>query len=192
VRSSVDRGGVASGVPAATSELSGVLARDIGWRTLAEALAACRRRIREEALLDAFEARQAGSTERAYVRLPVAAIGCETWLIRWPAGSVAPLHDHGRAHGLAQVLAGALHEIRFSPGVAQLQVRDWQPGRAIELARGICHEVRNRGVHTAFSVHVYAPRLDQMTFYDRGARGELRAVRQEQTRQWHDAMQVSE
>jgi predicted metal-dependent enzyme (double-stranded beta helix superfamily) len=143
----------------------------------------------EDELLETFEAQQRGAVERAYLRLSASALRCEAWLIRWPPGSVAPLHDHGRAHGVAQVLAGTLHEIRFLAGNPAPQVRDWNPEQSIELARGICHEVRNLGPHTAYSVHVYAPRLERMTFYDRGARGELRPVRQERSNEWQTAAQ---
>jgi predicted metal-dependent enzyme (double-stranded beta helix superfamily) len=157
---------------------------------LKQVLAACRAQVREEGLLDAFEAREAGSLERAYLQLGSAAIGCEAWLIRWPVGSVAPLHDHGMAYGVAQVVTGALFEQRFTPLVRVARERDWQPGAEVELAKGIYHEVRNLGLRTAYSIHVYAPRLEQMTFYARGARGELRALRQEQSVEWQPAPTV--
>jgi len=184
VRSNANRGYAAEGSPAVGQVFSSVLAPDLSLSALEKALATCCRRVREEDLLESFEAQQAGATERAYLRLAVAAIRCEAWLIRWPSGSVAPLHDHGSAHGVARVLAGTLHELRFASGTALAQERDWQPGCSIELARGTCHEVRNTGARTAFSLHVYAPRLEQMTFYDRGARGELRPVRKEQSEEW--------
>src|SRR5262245_56260335 len=38
----------------------------------------------------------ARGAERAYLRLP-SREGCETWLIVWPPGARAPLHDHGGA-----------------------------------------------------------------------------------------------
>ncbi|HET6332509.1 MAG TPA: hypothetical protein VFG30_04820 [Polyangiales bacterium] len=151
---------------------------------LESVLAACRRQVREELLLDALEAREAGVLERAYLRLSPAALRCEAWLIRWPPGSVAPLHDHGLAHGLAQVVTGTLHELQFAPRVKVARQRDWKPGAEIELPRGTYHEVRNRCARVAYSIHVYAPRLEHMTFYDRGAGGELRPVRQEREREW--------
>jgi predicted metal-dependent enzyme (double-stranded beta helix superfamily) len=163
------------------------VAQGISRRTLGMALATCRRQVRQDELIDAFEAEQRGQLERAYSRLSAAGFGCEAWLIRWPPGSVAPLHDHGRARGVAQVVAGTLNELRFVPGSAVPQLRDWRPGESIDLARGICHEVRNLAGHTAYSIHVYAPRLERMTFYDRGACGELRPVRQERSIEWQNA-----
>jgi predicted metal-dependent enzyme (double-stranded beta helix superfamily) len=151
-----------------------------------------RRQVRDDRLLDLFEAREAGVTERAYLRLTSAAVRCEMWLIRWPAGSLAALHDHGPAYGVAQVLTGTLHELRFVDGVSAVQRRDWKPGAVIELARGICHEVRNISAQVAYSIHVYSPRLEQMTFYDRGARGELRALRQERSREWQPLTTIIE
>ena len=40
----------------------------------------------------------------------------ELWLIRWPDGSSAPMHDHGGAAGVARVLEGALSERVFVAG----------------------------------------------------------------------------
>jgi predicted metal-dependent enzyme (double-stranded beta helix superfamily) len=159
---------------------------------LQSVLAASRRQVRDERLLDLFEAREAGAVERAYLRLSPAAIRCEAWLIRWPPGTLAAIHDHGPAFGVAQVLTGTLHESRFTHGVSAAQHRDWKPGAEIELARGICHEVRNTGVQVAYSIHVYSPRLEQMTFYGRGARGELRPLRQERSREWQPLTTVIE
>jgi predicted metal-dependent enzyme (double-stranded beta helix superfamily) len=166
--------------------------RNVSFSALERALVACRRQVHDEQLVDAFEAREAGGVERAYLRLEPAAIRCEAWLIRWPPGSVAPLHDHGAAHGLAHVVCGALHELRFTPGVSAPQHRDWRPGAPIELALGTCHEVRNSGLPVAYSIHVYAPRLEHMTFYDRGAAGELRPLRQERSREWQSLTKVLE
>ncbi len=123
-------------------------------------------------------------TERSYQRLLPAGDGYEAWLICWPSGSSAPLHDHGSARGLAQVVRGSLHEWRCAAGKSELTERVWTSDRAIELPYGVCHEVRNLGEEVAYSVHVYDPRLDHMTFYDRDAAGALRPLRQEQRQQW--------
>lgn len=122
-------------------------------------------------------------TERSYLRLGVSP-GAEAWLIRWPPGSLAPLHDHGAAHGLARVIQGALHEWRFEPGSAHPRLRKWTPSRAVELAHGTCHEVRNLMRDTAYSIHVYAPRLSHMTFFARTASGELEPLRREAASEW--------
>jgi predicted metal-dependent enzyme (double-stranded beta helix superfamily) len=177
---------------AAIEEAQSGALRNVSFADLECALVACRRQVHDEQLIEAFEAREAGAVERAYLPLEPAAIRCEAWLIRWPPGSVAPLHDHGAAHGVAQVVRGALQELRFTPGIATPQRRDWRPGVSIELALGTCHEVRNTGVPVAYSIHVYAPRLEHMTFYDRGAAGELRPLRQERSREWQSLTKVLE
>jgi hypothetical protein len=120
---------------------------------------------------------------RSYLRLP-AADGCEAWLIRWPIGSSAPLHDHGAARGLATVLSGALHEWRSLGEGAQGLERTWTAGARVALPRGVCHEVTNLGPIVAYSIHVYDPGLDHMTFYDRAGSGRLLPLRREGANQW--------
>lgn len=153
-------------------------------RALWSALGECLLQVRREGLLATFEAARAGSLERGYLALAPAAVRCEAWLIRWPPGTIAPLHDHGTAHGLAQVLSGALDETRFASSASRALYREWTPEQVIVLPVGACHEVRNVGAGVAYSIHVYAPRLEHMTFYDRGAAGELRPLRQELADQW--------
>jgi predicted metal-dependent enzyme (double-stranded beta helix superfamily) len=193
VRSNSNLGDASVLQRAVASELPRIgVFRDDRPVALERALYACCRHVHDKQLIGAFEAREAGTIERAYLRLAPAAIRCEAWLIRWPPGSLAPLHDHGAAHGVAHVLRGALHELRFTSGLAAARSRDWKPGAAIELALGTCHEVRNTGLLVAYSIHVYAPRLEHMTFYDRGATGELRPLRQERSREWQSPTSVLE
>jgi predicted metal-dependent enzyme (double-stranded beta helix superfamily) len=120
---------------------------------------------------------------RSYLRLPVAR-SCEAWLIRWPAGSCAPLHDHGGARGVAAMVRGTLREWRTELGLVRSAKRAWRYGDSIELAVGTCHEVHNLQRQTAYSIHVYEPRLERMTFYDRTLAGDLRPLRQEGASQW--------
>ena len=91
---------------------------------------------------------------------------CELWLICWPPGSLAPLHDHGGATGGAVVLAGTLIERAWvttpAPG---WKLTSWTPGSVHSFGANHLHEVANRSERVAYSVHVYAPRLDSMTFY---------------------------
>jgi predicted metal-dependent enzyme (double-stranded beta helix superfamily) len=122
-------------------------------------------------------------SERSYVRLS-AAVDCEAWLICWPPGSQAPLHDHGRAQGVAAVLSGELSE-RFYQRSSQLWfTRTWKQGVIVELERHTCHEVHNALAHTAHSIHVYSPRLESMTFYTPTSEGGVRPLRQEEANQW--------
>jgi predicted metal-dependent enzyme (double-stranded beta helix superfamily) len=120
---------------------------------------------------------------RRFLRLP-ASEGLEAWFIGWPGGSVAPLHDHGRASGVVSVVSGRLVESFQRPGRHGWQERDWRAGERLELAPGVRHEVRNPGATIAYSVHVYAPRLECMTFYARTAEGGMQPIRMEHASQW--------
>lgn len=108
--------------------------------------------------------------------------GCEAWLVGWPPGSRAPLHDHGLAAGAAVTLRGRLSESLRLRGVWSR--RDWLPLECVELAVGVCHEVHNPAATRALSLHVYAPRLERMTFYERTESGVLRPTRIEGAEQW--------
>jgi predicted metal-dependent enzyme (double-stranded beta helix superfamily) len=125
-----------------------------------------------------FQPRDEG---RSYLRLPSAS-GCETWLIRWPPGSEAPLHDHGDASAVALVLRGELRE-RAICGADWFE-RSWQPQVSVELPKHIRHRVWNEREQDAYSVHVYAPSLARMTFYEHTSNGMLRAIRTEESQQW--------
>lgn len=120
--------------------------------------------------------------QRSYVRLPSRA-GCEVWLIVWPPGSRAPLHDHGTASALAAVLCGELHE-SLQIGQDPFIQRTWRVGTALEIAHGARHEVWNQGEHTAYSLHIYTPRLASMTFYERTEAGGLQVLRSERAEDW--------
>lgn len=118
---------------------------------------------------------------RSYLRLPSIS-GCETWLIHWPPGSEAPLHDHGDASAVAVVLRGELRE-RAVLGEAWFE-RSWQTQTSLELPKHIRHNVWNESKQDAYSVHVYAPSLARMTFYEQTVNGMLRAIRTEESQQW--------
>lgn len=149
---------------------------------LARVLHACLRDLARTGLPEHFET--AKGAPRSYVRLAPSAIGCEAWLICWPPGASAPLHDHGPARGLAQVVQGSLHEWRSSGPTSDGTERIWQPGRPVQLPFGVRHEVQNRSTEVAYSVHLYDPRLERMTFYERTEGGELHAIRREEAREW--------
>jgi predicted metal-dependent enzyme (double-stranded beta helix superfamily) len=81
---------------------------------------------------------------RSYLRLPSCA-QCEVWLICWPPGSRAPLHDHGGARGIASVLCGELQEFiceRRGVGRPEWIERTWRSGCLIELSAEACHYAR--------------------------------------------------
>ncbi|HEY2736097.1 MAG TPA: cysteine dioxygenase family protein [Polyangiales bacterium] len=124
-----------------------------------------------------------GDARRSYLRLPTRA-DCEAWLICWPIGSSAPLHDHGGADGVAAVLTGQLHERRYLASAQRWIEQAWKPGAIIELAVPTCHAVHNLEPRVSYSIHVYAPRLDSMTFYEQNAEGGIERVRQEARSEW--------
>jgi predicted metal-dependent enzyme (double-stranded beta helix superfamily) len=120
--------------------------------------------------------------ERSYVRLPSRA-GCEVWLIAWPPGSGVPLHDHGEASALVTMLSGELQESLLPPDGPAVE-RSWRRHGSLEIPRYARHTVWNASEQTAYSLHVYTPQLAAMTFYERLASGELRALRSEEAAQW--------
>jgi hypothetical protein len=128
----------------------------------------------------AFQPRT-GEGGRWYLRLP-SPQGCETWLIYWPPGSAAPLHDHGDASAVALVLRGELRERACAQG--EWFERSWQAQSSVELPKHIRHTVWNEGKQAAYSVHVYAPGLASMTYYEHSAGGILRAIRTEESEAW--------
>lgn len=124
----------------------------------------------------------ARGAERAYLRLP-SREGCETWLIVWPPGARAPLHDHGGASALATVLSGELREsLQF--GTGHWVERTWRSGSRCEIAAHARHEVWNASENTAYSLHVYTPRLASMTFYERTREGGLRTLHSQRAEPW--------
>jgi predicted metal-dependent enzyme (double-stranded beta helix superfamily) len=103
-------------------------------------------------------------------------------LIHWPPGSVAPLHDHGDASAVALVLSGELRERACRNG--EWFERAWHSQSSVELPIHIRHTVWNESEQPAYSVHVYAPGLSRMTYYERSANGIMRAIRTEEAQQW--------
>ena len=97
---------------------------------------------------------------------------CDDWTLElfcWPRGARTPIHDH-TSWGIYVCLAGDLGEDRFvrvddgaQAAVARLQhdwSRVWRPNEQSTLlpyAGGI-HRVRNAGLTTAVSLHLYGPR----------------------------------
>jgi hypothetical protein len=107
--------------------------------------------------------------ERWYGRLFDDPEAC-AWLITWAPGSGLPLHDHGDASASLVVVGGALSERYTSrddigrPG-ARLRSRHLGLGARASFGADHVHEMRNDGTVPAVSIHVYAPRLDNMAFY---------------------------
>jgi predicted metal-dependent enzyme (double-stranded beta helix superfamily) len=89
-------------------------------------------------------------------------------LFRWPPGARTPIHDH-TSWGIYVCLTGQLGEERYASvdGVARLRrewTRLWLPNDASTLMpyEGGIHRVRNAGLTTAVSLHLYGPRVSDL------------------------------
>jgi len=99
----------------------------------------------------------------------------EAWLLTWLPGQGTDWHDHGGSAGAFITLRGVLTERhaevgygppRIIPGVRELDV-----GALRSFGSRHVHEVTNRGVEPAVSLHAYAPSLSEMRQYE--VRGDL-------------------
>jgi len=92
----------------------------------------------------------------------------EAWVIGWPPGGAIEWHDHGASAGVVAVVAGTLteHSVTHDRGqVLAVKRNRVERGSMLSFASGHVHDVVNAGDRHAVSVHVYAPRLDSMTYY---------------------------
>jgi predicted metal-dependent enzyme (double-stranded beta helix superfamily) len=117
----------------------------------------------------------------------------DVWLISWATDQAADLHDHGGSLGALTVVRGTLTEWRWTAGSQDdgtcaaeelpargpgLRRRALDPGRSVAFGLGHVHDVSNRAVDTAVSVHAYSPPLSAMSYYGVEA-GVLRRKRSE-------------
>jgi len=86
----------------------------------------------------------------------------DVWLLRWPAGTAVSPHHHGDSDAAFVVSSGALKETRWLDG--RREERPIAPGQGATVERGIVHDVG--APVEALSVHVYAPPLARMAFFD--------------------------
>ena len=117
----------------------------------------------------------------------------DIWLIGWAPSQAAELHDHGGSLGALTVVQGELTEWRWSGGRADctgagetpmdvpvtsgsvadnagsgpgLRQRLLWAGRGAAFALGHVHDVSNRALGSAVSVHAYSPPLSTMSYYE--------------------------
>jgi Rrf2 family protein len=118
-------------------------------------------------------------TERWYALL-AANDTFEAWVIGWPVGGAIELHDHGGSSGAVHVVRGALEEASTNrvsrTALARARVGE---DESITFGADHVHDVVNLGDEPALSIHVYAPRLVSMTFYDHRPACFLDVVRHE-------------
>jgi hypothetical protein len=104
----------------------------------------------------------------------------EIWLLGWLHEQQVELHDHGGSAGAFAVAEGELCEeftARDARGPLRRAVCPAGSVRAFGPER--VHHVTNRGSAPATSIHVYAPPLSAMHFYDLAPGATPRAVRTE-------------
>ncbi|MFZ0668507.1 MAG: cysteine dioxygenase family protein [Acidimicrobiales bacterium] len=92
----------------------------------------------------------------------------EAWVIGWPTGGLIELHDHGSSVGAVAVVSGELVETKIVSEGDRLGTRSTtlSAGDTVKLRSHCVHDVVNLGSSPAVSVHVYSPRLKQMTYYE--------------------------
>ena len=118
-------------------------------------------------------------TERWYALL-AATDRFEAWVIGWPVGGAIELHDHGGSSGAIHVVRGALEEASTNrvlrTPLARARVGE---DEVVTFGTDHVHDLVNVGDAPALSIHVYAPRLVSMTFYDDRPASFLDVIRHE-------------
>lgn len=87
----------------------------------------------------------------------------QIWLLSWPAGTGTGWHDHGESAGAFLTVRGALGE-QTAHGHRNIR-RTLTAGQGRTFPQNHIHNVFNVGLETAFSVHLYTPRLRSMRRY---------------------------
>lgn len=87
----------------------------------------------------------------------------QIWLLSWPAGTGTGWHDHGESAGAFLTVSGTLGE-QTAHGHRTIR-RTLAGGQGRSFTANHIHNVFNVGLETAFSVHLYTPRLTTMTRY---------------------------
>jgi hypothetical protein len=91
----------------------------------------------------------------------------EVWLLGWTSDQEVEWHDHGGSAGAFAVAEGELHETYTERGdPAPLRTARCPVGSTRAFGASRIHHVTNRAGAPATSIHVYAPRLTAMRFYD--------------------------
>ena len=90
------------------------------------------------------------------------------------------LHDHGGSSGAVHVVRGELEEASTNRVLRTPLARSrGGEGEVVTFGPEHVHDVVNPGDRPALSIHVYAPRLVSMTFYDHRPASFLDVVRHE-------------
>jgi predicted metal-dependent enzyme (double-stranded beta helix superfamily) len=111
----------------------------------------------------------AGAVREREWRLIAHTEAFDAWLIAWPPGGTVTLHDHGPSQGALSVIAGTLVEAvpwRDDTGRLALRRKEVAVGTTLGFRAGHVHDVTNESETHAFSLHVYAPALTEMTLFE--------------------------
>jgi hypothetical protein len=92
----------------------------------------------------------------------------DVWLISWTTEQGTQLHDHGGSAGAFTVVDGELTESVWSGKRSDGTLEDHAraTGETVVFGRRYVHDVINRAMGTAVSVHAYSPPLSVMHYYD--------------------------
>jgi len=109
------------------------------------------------------------SAARYYVRL-AREQEFEAWLLPWLPLQSTDWHDHGGSAGAFITLRGVLTEQHAEVGYGPPRIipggRELAAGTLRSFGSRHVHQVSNRGVEPAVSLHVYAPSLVEMHQYE--------------------------
>jgi len=94
----------------------------------------------------------------------------EVLLVGWLKGQRSAPHGHGESFGLTCVLEGALTEVvyRLAPGgqVMRAEKHLHRAGSVFREQPHTIHHVEHAGRSRTVSLHLYAPPLERMEFYE--------------------------
>lgn len=91
----------------------------------------------------------------------------EVWVLGWDLAQGIELHDHGGSSGAVCLVEGQLVETYTDTWTRRpIRRRMLGPGDPISFHAEHVHDLVNPGPALATSVHVYAPVLETMTYYD--------------------------
>jgi predicted metal-dependent enzyme (double-stranded beta helix superfamily) len=108
------------------------------------------------------------STQRVW-GLMASSQDVEAWVIGWPPGGSIELHDHGESSGALVIVEGELIEMVVAEderGDLAIASTPMPSSASVTFDVGRVHGIVNKGLDPAISVHVYAPPLSGMTYYE--------------------------
>lgn len=90
----------------------------------------------------------------------------DVWLICWSGSQDTGLHDHDLSSGAVRVVDGRLTEDRLVMGEPGVVSAAYAAGDGFCFDSSRIHDVRNGDAGPSVSLHVYAPPLERMGYYE--------------------------